>query len=121
MLKEVTENINGFTWIMEEQYCENGQLLIKHNPSAKTPELIIEYNCAGDKVLEYFKTAKGKRGLYKSFHNTGQVSEQGDYEKTAKAIGEQRVGIWQHFHGNGTKFKETTWEDGQKVKIQQFE
>ena len=116
----MTINIGGFTWIHSEAYCENGQLMKRFNPNASEPELVKEYLCDGTLVLEYYKSKKGFRGLYKSYHNNGKPAEQGNYEKKSSPLGEQKAGLWESFNLKGKKYHEEFYENGVVVRENKF-
>ncbi|NQY68144.1 MAG: hypothetical protein HRT72_10560, partial [Flavobacteriales bacterium] len=96
-LKEISVNLDGYKWIYSEEYCENGQLKTKFNPSATKPEERTEFHCNGNIFKKYSKSNKGIRGEYTEYYLNGNMSKHGFYEKTNKLIGEQKSGIWEYF------------------------
>ena len=119
-LKELNISISGSYWLYSEKYCENGQLIKKHNPNCETPELVKEYLCDGTLSMEYYRNRKGYRGLFKVYHKNGQVAEQGSHEKSSSPIGDQKVGLWESFTPDGRKFYECFYENGIKVNEKNF-
>lgn len=97
----------------EGEWCENGQMIFEKNPNSVEPQLVKRYNCNGTLEQEYYSCKFGLRGLYKLYHQNGEIAEKGHFEKSSSFIGQQKAGLWLTYDLNGNISYETFYQDGE--------
>ena len=118
-LKALSKFDKSGTWVYSEQRCENGQLIVRYNPSIPDPTPITKYHCNGKVKIEGTIMVTGYTGKFKEFNDSGKLITEGQFtERPAGNTGffiPQKTGDWVYYNGKGQVTKKEKWSNGRLI------
>jgi antitoxin component YwqK of YwqJK toxin-antitoxin module len=104
---------------LEQQWCENGQLVVSYNPTASAPVPVKKYYCNGKIKSEYSWYVYGYTGSFVEYYENGQVSTKGQFQELpagSTVFMARKTGDWTFYDTKGKVVKTEHWEAGKLVK-----
>lgn len=104
---------------IEQQWCENGQMIVSYNPTSPVPLPVKKYYCSGKIKSEYNWYVYGYTGSFMEYHENGQVSLKGQFQEIPEGstvFMARKTGDWIYYDPKGQVTKTEHWSAGKLVK-----